>query len=107
MRSVPASAVVCAAAVWLAPERLTMAEMLQNRGYRTACIGKWHLGWDWDARAVTVTVFPSTIGLTRWGIAAPPLNMARVRVKAPQAPTVPAMKPQSAPGPVKAKESPL
>ncbi|MEM9346123.1 MAG: arylsulfatase [Planctomycetota bacterium] len=30
-------------------EQLTMPEMLQENGYHTACIGKWHLGWDWNA----------------------------------------------------------
>jgi arylsulfatase A len=30
-------------------DRVTLAQLLKAKGYRTACIGKWHLGWDWKA----------------------------------------------------------
>jgi len=31
------------------PGQLTLPAMLRAKGYTTACIGKWHLGMDWDA----------------------------------------------------------
>ena len=31
----------------IAPDRLTVAGLAKQHGYRTAAIGKWHLGWDW------------------------------------------------------------
>lgn len=31
----------------IAPDRLTIGKLAQQHGYRTACIGKWHLGREW------------------------------------------------------------
>lgn len=28
-------------------DRVTLPGFLRQHGYRTGCIGKWHLGWDW------------------------------------------------------------
>ena len=29
-------------------DRRTIANVLRDKGYTTACIGKWHLGWNWN-----------------------------------------------------------
>jgi len=34
----------------IAQDRLTVAEFLKQHGYRTAIIGKWHLGFDWPLK---------------------------------------------------------
>lgn len=31
----------------IASDRRTIATVLAEQGYETACIGKWHLGWNW------------------------------------------------------------
>ncbi|HBE69197.1 MAG TPA: arylsulfatase [Planctomycetaceae bacterium] len=50
-----------------AAERLTLPEMLKTRGYQTAAIGKWHLGWDWASIRHADAVPESKGRNTVWG----------------------------------------
>jgi len=42
----------------IAPDRLTVPAFLRQHGYRTACIGKWHLGQGWPFTADTADFYP-------------------------------------------------
>lgn len=44
----------------IAQERMTLASLAKARGYRTACIGKWHLGWDWPIAPEQRALFETT-----------------------------------------------
>jgi arylsulfatase A len=41
----------------IVPDRMTIGTLAQQHGYRTACIGKWHLGWDWPIPADRAALF--------------------------------------------------
>lgn len=59
--------------VWAEPlivrDQLTLPAMLKQAGYTTACIGKWHLGWEWPtkdgARPQTMPDYSSNVDFTR------------------------------------------
>ncbi|MCA9320469.1 MAG: arylsulfatase, partial [Planctomycetes bacterium] len=46
-------------------DRLTLGSMLQDEGYVTRCIGKWHLGWDWRNAEGDVTTKLGSIDFTK------------------------------------------
>lgn len=43
----------------ITPDRLTIGSLAKQQGYQTACIGKWHLGWDWPISEENRALFSS------------------------------------------------
>jgi len=39
------------------PGRMTIAQLLSQKGYHSACIGKWHLGLDWQKKDPSQPLF--------------------------------------------------
>lgn len=42
------------------PERMTIGSLTKQHGYLTACIGKWHLGWNWPIPSDKKELFSTT-----------------------------------------------
>ena len=41
----------------IAADRLTIGGLAKQQGFTTACIGKWHLGWNWPIPAAKAKLF--------------------------------------------------
>ena len=56
----------------ITPDRLTIGGLAKKHGYHTACIGKWHLGWDWSIPAGKEKLFsiPGNFGQNQQNLSA-------------------------------------
>jgi arylsulfatase A len=53
-------------------DRPTLPSMLQQQGYHTACIGKWHLGWEWAGpQPSRMTAIPNGQKNLKWDFTRP------------------------------------
>lgn len=56
-------------------ERLTLPGFLKDEGYNTACIGKWHLGWNWQGpQASTMEEETNSLRTREWDYEKPILD---------------------------------
>ena len=57
-------------------ERETIGTLMQKAGYTTACVGKWHLGLDWERKDETKPLIPDrrTLGYTNTNFSVPVKN---------------------------------
>ena len=59
----------------ISADRLTLPGFLSENGYATACIGKWHLGWNWQGPQPSVMDERANIHRTKqWDYTKPVLN---------------------------------
>ncbi|MDG1895631.1 MAG: arylsulfatase [Fuerstiella sp.] len=56
----------------IAQNRPTLPGMLRDNGYHSACIGKWHLGWDWlGPQKALMTKEPNGQKVLEWDFTKP------------------------------------
>jgi len=56
----------------ISANRPTLPGFLKQRGYQTACIGKWHLGWEWPgAQPSRMTEVPNGQKTLEWDFTKP------------------------------------
>jgi arylsulfatase A-like enzyme len=61
----------------ITPDRMTIGTLAKQHGYRTAIIGKWHLGWDWQIPAEQKGLFQAASRAVANDQAGPPVASER------------------------------